>query len=800
MAIIAASCVADDQPNAEQPAAIDSASSATIAATTTSTPPRTTTTIEEPQAAEAEREPTEIRLAPGWQTVAQFDEDFVVTSMVEIDGLLFATGGGLAGSDAVQAELLYVVDPALGMTTLVPWPDTLVVGDVANIVGTVVVPSQAGLWRIAVDSLHWDRVAAGDWSNAVPVDDRLVRLDGVAWAPAVGLSDMAPGPFGEPRATASWVSLGEDLFLLDRGFWQYVATTDEWRELQRPSLASAAMAITRVGDDVVAADYQMNVLRWAPASERWEPLPDLPLEHSECLPQPVAGSTFAGFQLCSGIALWRLDGWITTPLGPTSARPFAVEESLFATEPGRIHRYDVLSDALGPLVGSTVPVGESLFDVPSGWTVQRQEVVGETGFNEPVAETIVVMERGERCTLTATWIGLATARRDLVENRRGQLTRIENLDAGVLVSGGFSSDVVEIQCDEPEDVATMASRIWWQWVPIAARWLDPGPLQPRGGHSVIWTGDEMIVWGGRSDEETSSRFDDGAAYDPATQTWRALTSAGLEPRFDHIAVWSGSEMLILGGGDGTSGAAYDPASDAWRSLPAAPFAVNRNIGWTWTSERLVVWQPRTDLVAALDPETDEWTDLAPTGLGLDNGVLRNGQERVVALAVVGDSGSEIAATVLDELTGTWRPLPGIIIDGAFPASRLELIANTSVRNGRLLVWGQSGFSAATTLVDPEWQQLGTIDIDGCEGTGQPIDQDGLLVAISWCGADAVFDDADLSWQSTSLPGWGDRSTTVWTGSELLSWGDTCCYGGGATPFAVDPWLWTPPQSLVGPAD
>src|SRR6185436_238044 len=43
--------------------------------------------------------------------------------------------------------------------------------------------------------------------------------------------------------------------------------------------------------------------------------------------------------------------------------------------------------------------------------------------------------------------------------------------------------------------------------------LDDGP-DPRSGHTAVWTGSVMIVWGGNG----------GARYDPATDTWTATST------------------------------------------------------------------------------------------------------------------------------------------------------------------------------------------------------------------------------------------------------------------------------------
>jgi hypothetical protein len=90
---------------------------------------------------------------------------------------------------------------------------------------------------------------------------------------------------------------------------------------------------------------------------------------------------------------------------------------------------------------------------------------------------------------------------------------------------------------------------------------------PRHGFSSVWTGTEMIVWGGQDPSLTN--FNDGARYNPANNTWTP-TSVGAnvpDPRSSHSAVWSGSEMIVWGGANESgvlaAGARYDPANDSW---------------------------------------------------------------------------------------------------------------------------------------------------------------------------------------------------------------------------------------------
>src|SRR6266481_1354105 len=57
----------------------------------------------------------------------------------------------------------------------------------------------------------------------------------------------------------------------------------------------------------------------------------------------------------------------------------------------------------------------------------------------------------------------------------------------------------------------------------------------RYEHTAVWTGSEMIVWGGTND---AVDFNTGGRYDPSTDSW-TMTSTNNAPqsRFLHTAVW-----------------------------------------------------------------------------------------------------------------------------------------------------------------------------------------------------------------------------------------------------------------------
>ncbi len=74
--------------------------------------------------------------------------------------------------------------------------------------------------------------------------------------------------------------------------------------------------------------------------------------------------------------------------------------------------------------------------------------------------------------------------------------------------------------------------------------MTPVP-QERAYCSLVWTGTEMIAWGGLAG---SIALNTGGRYNPATDTW-TITSTKNAPtgRYYHSALWTGTRMLIWGG-------------------------------------------------------------------------------------------------------------------------------------------------------------------------------------------------------------------------------------------------------------
>src|SRR5688572_27684031 len=147
--------------------------------------------------------------------------------------------------------------------------------------------------------------------------------------------------------------------------------------------------------------------------------------------------------------------------------------------------------------------------------------------------------------------------------------------------------------------------------PGESRALRESPLAGRSTMAAVWTGKEMLVWGG---DGPNGQFDDGAMYDPRADAWTLLPQAPLSPRNAPAAVWTGEEVVLWGGsssaGSYRDGAAYNPATHRWRSIAQGPFASAGRPVAVWTGSQMVVLAGfNSREVAAYDPARDRWRTL-----------------------------------------------------------------------------------------------------------------------------------------------------------------------------------------------
>lgn len=179
--------------------------------------------------------------------------------------------------------------------------------------------------------------------------------------------------------------------------------------------------------------------------------------------------------------------------------------------------------------------------------------------------------------------------------------------------------------------------------------LDPGPLTPRSGASLTWTGSEVIILGGE-------RHSDGAAFDPADGRWRQIAASPLPPGVPQTA-WTGDSLIAVDDVGERVTAAYDPVTDRWRRLATAPPLKFRSLGGFG---RPAFYRAGDEVVligawAAYSPRLDRWRDLPVPPVGLE----AIGGAHAVAVAgrelwLVGTAG---ATYRLNLDTGEWGVFP-----------------------------------------------------------------------------------------------------------------------------------------------
>ena len=352
-------------------------------------------------------------------------------------------------------------------------------------------------------------------------------------------------------------------------------------------------------------------------------------------------------------------------------------------------------------------------------------------------------------------------------------------------------------------------------VPGSVGWtrLPEAPIAPRSEYAAVWTGKQMIVWGGYSGMTRTALYGDGAAYDPATRTWTKLAAGPLAGRAGPVAVWTGKDMLIFGGSSTSAaysdGAAYDPATNTWRKLAPIPRSLGGNLTGTgsyavWTGKVMVAWgsfEPsgrRALAAATYNPATNSWTTgtAAPAQAPTFGDAFWTGKQMIVwgSSFAAGDAPGLQSATfghlegfAYNPATRRWSTLPASPLGSA--GRNLTLAAWT----GRYLVVGggdsQTGRQKDAAAYDPvtnNWMRLPDAPV-GFEGNGTAPD--------IWTGASVItIEDAapgsrplslDLTTRSWSLgpkapvPG-RQEAHELWTGSQVLIWGGgipagtSCC--------------------------
>jgi N-acetylneuraminic acid mutarotase len=143
-------------------------------------------------------------------------------------------------------------------------------------------------------------------------------------------------------------------------------------------------------------------------------------------------------------------------------------------------------------------------------------------------------------------------------------------------------------------------------------------------YSAVWTGTEFIIWGGEAQKINTSNsiLNSGWSYNLSKDQWKSISNIGApSPRRFHSAVWTGSEMIIWGGmGDAypsfNDGGIYNPVSDAWRPMSTLSAPQGRIYpSLVWTGTEIVVASSKNGGI--YNPKTDTWRSMSTaTGVNL----------------------------------------------------------------------------------------------------------------------------------------------------------------------------------------
>ncbi len=350
------------------------------------------------------------------------------------------------------------------------------------------------------------------------------------------------------------------------------------------------------------------------------------------------------------------------------------------------------------------------------------------------------------------------------------------------------------------------SNIGGRYNPVTNSWAATGKTaNRRARHIAVWTGSEMIVWGGFAPfSDPGGYLNTGGKYDPSTDSWMATSTTNAPTGRDFpTAVWTGTEMIVWGGhsidnGDHyfNTGGRYNPSTDSWTatSLTNAPTARELHTA-VWTGSEMIVWggffydgsNHYLNTGGKYNPETNSWTTIsatnAPTGREGHAAVWTGSQ--MIIWGGAGDTGYLVTGGRYNPSADTWMATSGTNAPLGRTGHRAVWTGNEMIIWGGYFFDGNDDFLNTGGRYNPNlntWTTTTTTNApDGRTGHTAIWTGDEMIV---W-GGEAGFDlgyyfntggryhPGTDSWAATSTVNAPDgryRHTAVWTGSEMIVWG------------------------------
>jgi hypothetical protein len=276
----------------------------------------------------------------------------------------------------------------------------------------------------------------------------------------------------------------------------------------------------------------------------------------------------------------------------------------------------------------------------------------------------------------------------------------------------------------------------------------------------------MLVWGGATCESATSVTDSGALYDPVSNLWTPISTTGAPTaREDHTAIWTGSEMLVWGGRDAdavprytNTGGRFDPVAGSWTTIvkPGAPAARARHTA-VWTGSRMIVWGGTGtvdfDSGGIYDPAVNVWSATATIGAPtarIGHSAVWTGNAMVVWGGETSAGGFDAVATGgrYNPATNVWAPTSLVGV----PSARHDQVG--AWLSSFMMIWGGMGAYAIDSggryVVDnPDSDTDGVADICDCA----PLNPAASLIPAEITGLAWAPDKIGLHWNSAA-PGSG----------------------------------------------
>lgn len=342
--------------------------------------------------------------------------------------------------------------------------------------------------------------------------------------------------------------------------------------------------------------------------------------------------------------------------------------------------------------------------------------------------------------------------------------------------------------------------------PVGGTWeeLAPMPLSPRWMPLAVWTGEEVLVAGGGVDTpcppgadcvEADEMARDGAAYDPDTNSWRPIADAPVDLGYWFRAAVVGDTVVVFDGDERWW--TYDVAADSWRPLPGPERRVV-DTGVLAQRDGEVLVLSASGRVQVLHVATREWSELPPSTLDpdLDRGSVVATDDAVLVSGsqdAVDWDGDTPLFTIVERWDGTsWTRYPTTRQVGPFTHWSGERLVHLDIQVASGLT-GDPPFGGVLDPATGQWSPLPNAPDPERPGPRGwgPVAAAGPLVA----GWGYVYDDRTERWTALGAPDSpvDDSQSAVWADGRLLVFGglDTQTGYEDVAGLSAEAWAWRP---------